>query len=116
MVSKICYDPYSSRTKFTDKDGDEWHEVLSGEPVSYNTEHFAVYRNGSNNLIIGCRGSETMHDWVVTDVQLAVTATPCDRMREAQRLAEAMRARYNNVYMTGHSLGGTIAVVTSLKQ
>lgn len=115
-VSQLCYDDYSSRqSSFKDKEGDEWNEVDPNGPVRYNTEHFAVYRNGTGNVIIGCRGSAECRDWVVTNVLLFFTAVPCDRIKEVYQLVEAMQAKYRNVYMAGHSLGGNIAMVTSLR-
>jgi len=87
------------------------------------THHGAVsyYNEKTHELIVAHRGSATLHDWMSTDVKIALKAkqTPADlaAVEYTHRLINEMRQKrqpISKIYITGHSKGGHEAQVSAV--
>lgn len=89
---------------------------VKGQTVSEDSyQGVAFYKviNGTVEVIIGNRGSQSAHDFLVSDAQLAAGATPNvdgDALTYYTNVINWLQSHVNatsiNVIETGHSLGG----------
>jgi len=118
--SDLVYTEYQERdSSFVDKEGDTWTEMEFNRcPVApANKDEISVFTLGQV-AIIACRGTATfVRDFLVSDGEIIAAAIPLGRCQEAESFVRSFirGTRFNRVIITGHSLGGTIAVYVGLK-
>lgn len=134
-VSELAYDSYDASTNLLmTKEGgvlqedtiekqlvaDGWQSIdADGEDVSstsFQGDAFVKEINGVTEVIVGFRGSQTAHDFLVSDAQLAVGSTPdvdysADAyfksvVKEVGNWITKNNSGPANYITTGHSLGG----------
>ncbi len=82
------------------------------------TAELAVFKAGPDAVVIGIRGSSTINDWTGTDVDLLLgglkdTARYKNNLAKVKEIQEKLNLRPDQVYLSGHSLGGSIALQMS---
>lgn len=115
VAYEVYWDYNDRESTLKDKDGREWTEL-----PGWRYNKLAVYTHaGSNTCIIGLRGTADGED-VVQDVDLGVyeglinVAHANGRTKfSCQKIWELVN-QYDNVYLTGHSLGGFLAFQLAL--
>lgn len=117
-VMDMVYTPYGRRepTLF-DRENDLWAEVPFDDlPEPANRDHICVYKCGSV-AIVGCRGSVDCSDWACSNTNILVGAIPLQRCLDAENFVRRLmrRGEFTTYYLSGHSLGGTIAIYVGLK-
>jgi hypothetical protein len=73
-------------------------------------EHASVFRHRNTDKgIVAYRGSRDLKD-LTADIDVVLGRTPEARVQDALRIHAGAKRKYQNgVYLTGHSLGGTLA-------
>ncbi len=92
-----------SKFSFHNKEEESGFVALSIEPVP----------NDDKDVIVCCRGSDSLgienaNDW--TDADLALLANEMNEQQYEMNLFMNDINDYNNIYLTGHSLGGNLAM------
>lgn len=110
-LSKLAYTPALLRKQALLSDPELAHFQLLPE---YNDdEFFSVYNPQDGYVYNVHRGSATLHDFGVTDVELALGRfEQTKRYKNSFAKSAYMKERYGNVHRMkelGHSLGGTLA-------
>ena len=70
----------------------------------------ALYRSPSSEYVLAYRGSDDWADWLIDDVGIALGGTP---PQAVLALDVASGVSHHNPIITGHSLGGALAVITA---
>ena len=70
-----------------------------------------IYKNGSNVVIAYC-GSDSLLDWTISDAEMLKKYIPV-QTENARRVYREICMAYpnSNIYLTGHSLGGSLAQI-----
>lgn len=84
--------------------GATWNPFLSGFTA-------AAYRLDANNNVLAFAGTDSLWDALVDDADIAVGMMPPQTLR-AISAAKACGG-YRNLYLTGHSLGGALAIIAA---
>lgn len=92
-----------SKFSFHNKESESGFVALAIEPVP----------NNEKDVIVCCRGSDSldyknMNDW--TDADLALLANEMNEQQYEMHLFMNDINDYNNIYLTGHSLGGNLSM------
>lgn len=76
----------------------------------------SLFQGPNGQYVLAFRGSVTGGDWI-TNVAGTMSPTPLlnGQVADAIKIAEAAKQQYPNIIFTGHSLGGRLAQVSSLK-
>lgn len=105
QISDQAYKPKKSRVDFGD------YKYLKDA----STKILATYLNDQNKtIIIGVKGTDRMKD-LVSDLKLILGPIENDKIftkahRKIARLLDNYGQNYSKVYLTGHSLGGSIVL------
>jgi len=105
QISNQAYKPKKSRIDFGD------YKYLKAA----STKILATYLNDNNKtIIVGVKGTDRMKD-LISDLTLILGPIEKDKIfikahRKIKRLLDNYGISYNKVYLTGHSLGGSIVL------
>mmetsp|Transcript_6822 Transcript_6822/g.18847 ORF Transcript_6822/g.18847 Transcript_6822/m.18847 type:complete len:317 (+) Transcript_6822:41-991(+) len=120
-VSNLVYDAYVDRKNHFTDGGVTWEEFVFGNeiPTPAVQDHITVYTYKSK-AIIGFRGTvaSDARD-IAADLEIVAKCFPDQRVREATDFCQKFLSRtkffFTETILTGHSLGGTIAIATAFR-
>lgn len=84
-----------------------------------------TFKNSYDEAVIAFRGSkplgewddlsDTLNDWIITDLSLQVfkTSTFVDQHEDAIKYYKEIQGNWDEIHVTGHSLGGALAEIVS---
>ncbi len=136
LLSEVVYNDYGKDTIISDikkvvtlSDGHkdkivaEYSELDGWKVLSFWNNEFGGMQASAyvkdNNLVLAFRGSEAeniadiLQDWLVADAIGYVTGInpqAVDALLFTELICEKYGSRYSNIYVTGHSLGGYLAL------
>ena len=103
----LSSDAYSDRVE-------DWCELLERrQDERTGFSGYACRKHRDGRVVVAFRGTDEFKDWVKADIPQAVSLP--EHYREGCGFAEDMKARYGDIVVTGHSLGGGIAQYAALK-
>lgn len=111
-------DGYPYNTTITDDQKQNWKIVSIHDTNAQNGFYACIVETSPGNAVVCFRGSEDMsdpnnlkNDWIYADMGL-LNSTCTNQQAEVERFLAANKellSKYDNITMTGHSLGGNLA-------